>query len=250
MIPLSGPYYVECNEVFRDATNQSELMLEQLAIHAGDQADLTVLSVGSGAGLFEVPMLRMLGDRWQRFVGVDVNSHACEILRDKLKEEFSGRLAYEVLNQSFQDYQTDLRFDFVLFNHTFEYLDGDRLLWIQKSLDLLNQAGSVLIFSPHRGGINKYYGEAFSPCFSEDLELLLTTTEFQHSTTRINAECDLSLLSNENADPDKIRLLSFLTQVDCRELPPATLVEITDYFRSLGNGESSRIPHPATLFVL
>lgn len=250
MIPLSGPYYVECNEVFRRSTNQSELMLEQLTFHTEGRADLSVVSVGSGAGLFEVPMLRLLGDRCQQFVGVDVNSHACETLQRKLDEEFSGRLAFEVLNQSFQDYQTDLRFDLVLFNHTFEYLDGDRLLWIQKSLDLLDKGGSVLIFSPDRGGINRYYGEVFSPCFSEDLELLLTKTEFDHTTFRIKAECDLSLLSKEDADPDKIRLLSFLTQADCRELSSATLVEIIEYFRSLGNEEGSMIPHPATLFIL
>lgn len=250
MIPLSGEYYVECNEVFRRSTNQAERMLNEMSTYAEDRSGLRILSVGSGAGLFEMPMLRTLEGKVASFVGVDVNEHACRLLQTKLEGEFSASFDFEVVNQAFQDYHTEHRFDVVLFNHTFEYLDGDRLSWIQKSRELLAEAGNVLIFSPNRGGINKYYDEVFSPCFSEDLEQLLTMVDIRHSRTTIQAECDLALLAGGDDDPDKIRLLSFLTQVDCRELPAAMRETFVKYFLSLRNGDSSMIPHPTTLFVL
>ncbi|MFQ5921658.1 MAG: class I SAM-dependent methyltransferase [Anaerolineales bacterium] len=250
MIPLSGEYYVECNEVFRRSTNQAEHMLAEMGEFAQDRSDLSILSVGSGAGLFEMPMLQMLEGEIKRFVGVDVNELACRILQAKLNEKFGASFEFEVVNRAFQDYRTERRFEIVLFNHTFEYLDGDRLSWIQKSRELLGEAGNVLIFSPNRGGINKFYEEVFAPCFSEDLEHLLMKTGINHSTTAIDAKCDVTMLASRDDDPDKIRLLSFLTQADCRELPSSKRREFVDYFLSLSNGVTSMIPHPATLFVL
>ncbi|MFQ5943644.1 MAG: class I SAM-dependent methyltransferase [Anaerolineales bacterium] len=250
MIPLSGEYYVECNEVFRRSTNQAERMLDELSAYAKDRSALRILSVGSGAGLFEIPMLRTLGSAIARFVGVDVNEHACRLLQVKLENEFGTAFDFEVVNLAFQDYQTDRRFEVVLFNHTFEYLNGDRLSWIQKSRELLGEAGNVLIFSPNRGGINKYYDEVFSPCFSEDLEQMLSMVGIRHSKATIEAECDLTLLTGEDDDPDKIRLLSFLTQIDCRDLPASMRGEFVEYYLSLRNGDSTLVPHPTTLFIL
>ncbi len=250
MIPLSGEYYIECNEVFRRSTNQSEHMLAEMHNFAQELSNLRILSVGSGVGLFEIPMLRMLEDRVVSFAGVDVNEQACRILQEKLNKEFGNSLDFKVEHRSFQEYRTDHRFEIVLFNHTFEYLSGDRLSWIQKSRDLLVESGSVLIFGPNRGGINRFYEEVFAPCFSEDLDHLLTHIGMKHSTTAIEAECDVALLTGEDDDSDNVRLLSFLTQADCRDLPPPKRRELADYYLSLSGDENSMIPHPATLFVL
>jgi SAM-dependent methyltransferase len=250
MIPLSGEYYVECNDVFRRTTNQSKQMLAEMRSFAQGRSELRILSVGSGVGLFEIPMLRMLEDRVASFDGVDVNEHACRILQEKLDKEFGTGLDFKVEHRSFQKYRTDHRFEIVLFNHTFEYLSGDRLSWIQKSRDLLVGSGNVLIFSPNRGGINRFYEEVFAPCFSEDLDQLLTHIGMEHSTTAIEGSCDVTLLTGNGEDPDKVRLLSFLTQADCRDLPPAKQRDLADYYLSLSGDETSIIPHPATLFVL
>ena len=250
MIPLSGKYYVECNEVFRRSTNQPDRMLDEMRKFAQGRSELRILSVGSGAGLFEIPMLLMLKSKTKYFVGVDVNNHACQVLRNRLQEEFGSSLDFEVENLSFDEYRTDRRFEIVLFNHAFEYLDGNPLSWIQKSRELLAEAGIVLIFSPNRGGINRFYDELFAPFLSEDLKPLLARTGINYSTTTIDAECDLSLLDGDEEDSNRIRLLSFLTQTDCRNLPPSTQREFAGYFLSLRKGETSMIPHPTTLFVL
>ena len=250
MIPLTGEYYIECNDVFRRTTNQSEQMLAEMRNYAEGRSDLRILSVGSGVGLFEIPMLQMLGDNVASFDGVDVNEYACQKLQEKLENEFGTSLEFNVEHRSFQKYKTDHRFELVLFNHTFEYLGGDRLSWIQKSRDLLVGSGNVLIFSPNRGGINRFYEEVFAPTFSEDLDQLLTHIGMEHSTTAIEGSCDVALLTGNGEDPDKVRLLSFLTQADCRDLLPAKQRELVDYYLSLSDDDSSIVPHPATLFVL
>lgn len=250
MKPLTGEYYVKCNEVFRNSTDQARLMLNEVDRYSVDRSKLRILSVGAGAGLFEIPMLEILGDKVESFAGVDVNEHACRLLIEKLERKFSGSLEYEVANEAFQDFQTGQRFEIVLFNHTFEYLDGDRLSWVQKSRDLLSDDGNVLIFSPNRGGINKFYGEVFAPCFSEDLARLLDTVGMQHTTTRIDGQLDVSLLTGDRQNPDRIRLLSFLTQIDCRGASDSELSGFVRYFLSLRNGDTSMVHHPTTLFVL
>ena len=62
------------------------------------------------------------------------------------------------------------------------------------------------------------------------------------------AACDISSL--DRADDDAVKLLSFLTQRDCRKLPAPERQAQADYFRSLRPPGSSVIPHPFALFVL
>ena len=52
---LTDPYYSQSHQVFRRATNQTELMLDHLVERLRGSARLSICSVGSGAGLFEIP---------------------------------------------------------------------------------------------------------------------------------------------------------------------------------------------------
>lgn len=250
MIPLQGKYYAECNEVFRRATDQADRMLEEIQPYLRQKKNLDLLSVGSGVGLFEIPMLRTYLDEIRSFVGLDISRYACEVLERKLEEEFEGKLEYSCVNLSFQEYRTDRSFDLLIFSHTFEYFDGDRLPWIQKSVDLLGDSGRVLIFSPNRGGINEVYAGLRDPFFSEDLEELLTRNGIPHEVSMIDARCDIVLLDDADQNQDKLRLLSFLTQMDCRQVSPHQREEYINYYRSLRPAHGSAIPHPATLFIL
>ena len=144
----------------------------------------------------------------------------------------------------------------MLFNHVFEYLGKQHLRWINKSLNLLSNSGNILIFSPNRGGINKIYAEitrdvnGFDPFFAADIEALLRDKSIPFYEKAVHGECDISLLDQPNEDPNKVRLLSFLTQIDCRRLPDAEKNSYAEYYRSLRYEGKNLIPHPATLFTL
>lgn len=256
--PLSGDYYAECNELFRSLTDQTEIMLRAVHDHLQDELELNILSVGSGVGLFEIPLLQQLLKKRLEiplFVGIDNDTYACKIFSKKLNTIFGTKLKFQILPKTFQNYQSMQRFDLILFNHVFEYFADSHLQWINKSLDLRSDAGRIMIFSPTRGGINKIYGDmmrhvsGFNPFFADDIATLLSTSEIAYSARELDASCDISLLEEADEHPDKIKLLSFLTQMDCREIDPGLKAEYSAYYSSLKT-KHNRIPHPTTLFVL
>jgi SAM-dependent methyltransferase len=219
---------------------------------------VSILSVGSGVGLFEIPMLKMLQDDdvpISHFVGVDVSSHACARLEENLEAEFGPGIWHEVVCSPFQDFTSSRVFDIVLYNHTFEYLGGRPGRWLCKSESLLASGGRVIVFSPDRGGINLIYGEVarelggWSPLFADDIDATLANLGNLFQKRTLVAECDVSLLDRSGPHPDKIRLLSFLTQRDCRAIPAETLESYVEYYLSLRQGGPT-IPHPTTMFVL
>jgi len=259
MSSLAGDYYAACNAVFRRSTNQSHLMLKEVREFCRDKESMSILSVGSGVGLFEIPMLKMLiEDRIDilKFVGIDINEYACNVFKEKLQAGFGRSLEFDVVHQSFQEFASEARLSLILYNHVLEYLGDHHLKWIHKSLDLLSDNGNILIFSPDRSGINKIYDETmkdlngFDPFFSDDVETMLTGNFIEFSTKRILAECDISLLDESNDNPGKIKLLGFLTQIDCRRMSDERKNEYARYYKSLRGKNKNTIPHPATLFIL
>ncbi len=259
MLPLVGEYYAECHEVFRTATTQTAAMIREAQKFCRQKQNVRILSIGSGVGLFEIPMLKLLirdGIMIRCFVGVDIDEYAIGVFRSKLRSEFGSLFAFDVVNQSFQEFSSTSTFDIILYNHVVEYLGDHHLRWIHKSIDLLSDRGNILIFSPNRGGINKIYAESmrevngFDPFFADDIEAMLKNNSIPFYEKAIAGECDLSLLETSNDDPDKIRLLSFLTQMDCRSVPDAQKNSYAEYYRSLRYEGGNSIPHPATLFIL
>ena len=257
--PLSGKFYVQAQEVFRRATDQNDRMLEATLQITRGTTDMRMLSVGSGSGLYELPFLEALraaGTPPRRFVGVDPNRRAVQKLDRALQRRFAGRLDFEVRAETFQKFEARERFDLVAFNHTFEYLKGDHRRWIRKAFRMVDRNGLVLIFSPLRGGINSLYS-AFARTlydhavvFADDLHRLLAEIELVYRVQRVEAVCDISALAGGPENPDFYPLLSFLTQIDCRDIAQKDLSGIADCFLSLREPGDPTISHPAELFLI
>ena len=259
VLTLSDEYYADCHEIFRRSTNQTGLMLKEVQDIFRNSERISILSVGSGMGLFEIPMLTLLmeeGIYIPKFVGTDVNEYACNIFKMKLQAEFGSSAKFEVTNQSFQEFSSKSHFDLILSNHIFEYFRDHHVKWIHKSLNLLSDDGSLLIFSPNKGGINQIYAElmkdagGYTPIFSDGIEGLLTSNSIDFYSKIIVAECDISLLRESNNNPEKIKLLSFLSQIDCRHISEEKRDTFLNYFMNLRIKNKNTIPHPTTLFVL
>lgn len=234
-------------------------MMEALLAECEDYEDFSILSVGSGSGLFEVPMLKKLlaeGKKVSRFTGVDIDEDANRLLKDALNTEFASLLDNEIVSASFDAFNPKEPADIILYNHVFEYIREGQLDWMRKSLDLLAAGGKLLLFSPIQGGINAIYEQNMNehfdyvPYYSADIEKMLSDAGMAFSKERIEGECDISLLDELDNDPNGTRLLSFLTQVDCRKVPGEQLAEQVSYFKSLAQQGDKRIPHPTDFFVL
>lgn len=256
---LADPYYSDAHEVFRAATDQTEKMLDRLVDRLQGRSRLSICSVGSGVGLFELPMLARLraeGIGLARFTGVDASAHAASVLQRKLEAVDSAGLEFDVVVGAFQDYETSARFDLVLFNHVLEYLQGAATESLARSRTLLTADGAVVVFSPTRGGINRPYEDTYAeltgapPVFADDIERLLDEAVIGYTRETILASCDISALDRAGNDEEKMALLSFLTQRDCRELPEEARERYVDYYRLLRRAGESGIAHPTALFVL
>lgn len=227
-------------------------MLEALEAVISGRERLSILSVGAGTGLFEIPMLesvRASGIELTRFVGIDVDPPACRALDRRLRERFGDSLDFQVVNQPFEQFEAHRRFDLVLFVHTFEYLTGDPNRWIERARRLLDRGGRLVIFSPQRGGINQIYERFTQGCFSNDLERLLEAAGIDYSANLISAHCEIGPLFDPD-HPDRIELLSFLTQLDCRPLEAEQQARFIRCYRSLQDPDTGKIPHPTTAFVI
>ena len=259
MAVLAGDYYAECHKIFRQATNQQQLMLMEIRQMYQKAASLIILSVGSGVGLFELPMLDLLltqGVRIKKFVGNDIDRYACDVLSQKLDYKYEKKLDYEVVATSFEKFDSTDRFDLILFNHVFEYLPKNHLMWLKKAQGLLADKGCVIIFSPNKPGINKIYSETFhqlhgySPFFTAGVKEILDLNNIFYKSKEILAECDISLLRENEKHPEKLMLLSFLVQMDCRKMTLEKQNEYRDYFLSLRPFGKVTIPHPTTMFII
>ena len=191
-----------------------------------------------------------------RFIGIDKSEHACAVLEAKLEAAADPGLDYEVVVVPFDSFETDERFDLVLFNHVIEYLGADAFGWIGRSRGMLRDDGSVMVFSPTRGGINQPYEETFveltgtPPIFADDVAHLLDAGGVAYAKETMIASCDISALDRPDADPEKVMLLSFLTQRDCRGLPEVVRQRYVDHYRSLRPPGERGIAHPTTLFAI
>ncbi len=259
MAVLAGDYYAECHELFRHATNQQRLMLAEIRPRYQGAASLSILSVGAGVGLFEMPMLDLLfgqGVNITKFVGNDFDSYACKVLRQKLENKYRDDFVYEVVAVPFEDFFSKDRFDLILFNHVFEYIPGNHLKLLKKAQWLLADGGHILLFSPSKPGINKIYAETFhhlhgySPVFAGEIGEILIKGDIPFKKKKIMGECDISLFKEAMKFHEKLMLLSFLTQIDCRRIPLEKQNEYLEYYLSLRFPGKDTIPHPATMFII
>ncbi len=255
---LDGLYYAESHEIFRGQSNQQELMLKALQDVIGEKDEISILSVGAGSGLFEIPLLKELmnsGIGISQFMGIDINLSACKLLEARLAQEFGSDINYYVEESSLEDFSSDKNFDLVLFNHVFEYIDSGHVALLEKSLSLISKGGEIVLFSPLRGGINHLYEmnsqHLFNrtPYFSDDIEgLLRNGMNITFEKQGIIADCKIDLLIPGENEDLREKMLSFLCQIDCRKLPPEEIEEAKDFFLSIT--ESGILPHPTDMFII
>lgn len=259
-IPWFGTrYYNKCHALFRRLTDQPQRMLEDIRAICGERPCDRILSVGSGTGLFEIPMLEMLlsdGTDPQLFVGIDINREACNQLSLRLEAAQLKHMEWQVLPQAFEGYAPTERFDVVMFNHSFEYLSGPPARWVRKALGLLTEDGICLIYSPDRGDINAPYADmaeqayGLAPRFSDDLKRALGAEGIHFAEYTILGMCSVEPLARPDQDEERTQLLSFLCQIDCREVGREARASMADYYLGLSVGGERTIPHPTTRFLI
>lgn len=254
--PLSHDRFLETHVAFETSSTQQDQIREQLAAESLP-GPASVLSVGCGSGILDVPLAERLSHgRQLRYVGVEPNpvqSAAFEAQLAKLPVDA------EAVTATFEDYvdgAADERFDLVLLIHTHYYL-RDVPEGLAQAAALARPGGKLVVAAAPRGPLN-VLAEAFWPApgddglwFSEQLSAHLDARGVAAPARRIEGRLDVTSCFEGTPRGDAIR--DFVVQADTRSMSADVRSAIDDALCAMGRKEADgrwTVPHPVDLFEI
>jgi SAM-dependent methyltransferase len=249
--PLSDARFLETHVAFETSSNQQRQILETLA---RDQGVGSVLSVGCGSGILDGPLAhRLAAQSSVRWVGLDPNPLHCRLFRDRVR---GAGIDAEVVESTFEAFETAERFDRVLMIHAHYYFE-DVPVGLAKAASLLSANGLLVLAVAPRGPLNRL-AQLFWPkpshqdlWFSEALGSHLDRAGSAAKPTRIEARLDVTeCLENTSRG---IAIRDFVVQADTEAMPERIRARIDRALRLMGRLERDgrfTVPHPVDLFEL
>jgi len=264
--PLPDARYAECVECYEAKSDQRTRMhawLEARLVSALPADRARVLSVGSGSGAFDAPLLDAVSRRADEvdYVGIDPNPHQCAAFAERL-EGSRGRSGVRV-DVHTGDFETATLdggpFDLVHFTHCLYYFPRPGRA-VERALELLAPGGAVLAFLAPNEELNALADACWAltqggrrSWFADDLARFLGDRPTHRVTrTRIDAWLDASACLGE-PHPDGARLLDFIAQADTGRLPADVTEAMRRYLRSVAvrdDGGRFLLPHPVDAFLI
>ena len=161
---LEPTEYHEGFKEFLARTDQKQVSLEWFKVHFNNRTDIKrVLSIGCGEGSFDLLLLKILPNV-QTYVGIDPNPSHISSFQHRYENEFlpsypsmrlvearfeevglSPEVDVELLQQDFEDFRTDQRYDLIIMSHVLYYIP-QRKFALSKACTLLNDDGILRLF--------------------------------------------------------------------------------------------------------
>lgn len=262
--PLAGGYYEQCNRLFRQCSNQQQLMLDwalkNVPVDTGNEKTFAVLSIGCGCGLFDLPFLEGLRchypQRGIRYHGLDYNAVQLRPLARSLAQISAVQATLDPV--AFEQWDTEQGFDCVLLVHTLYYMRNPTVV-LDRARHLLKPGGRVLLFSAERGGLN-YAAQVFAgsgAASTNDYVFHDTVDRYLRERAVIGLrECLPGVLNAELAftgmQAQLEALLSFIAQADLRAgLNSQAKAEFREWMRGLraADGGPADLSHPVWAYA-
>lgn len=257
--PLNDGYYAHCLEVFEANSDQRLGLLNWLEAnvisHMSQDAN-AILSVGCGTGAFDERILQYAQSRMKHlsYLGIEPNAVEANEFLERMRAQKTEQVEVAVLMQKFGERQFEQEFDLILFVQSIYYLQ-DRTNAIDVALQALKPGGELLIVIAPDEELNtianlmwrRQMGQ--KSWFSVDVRNHLKARGYDYSETRINA----NLNANEcfsNASEEGRNIVDFIVQTRTDQLPTALRNNISDFLKSIANGEDdmASLPHPVDIF--
>jgi ubiquinone/menaquinone biosynthesis C-methylase UbiE len=262
---LSESEYAAAFAAYRTKTNQAELMLEWLQKHAefivNEKEELSVLSVGTGYGEFDlaaIPILQKLAPRLH-YTAIDPNNGMLEHFKTDFVARRIQNVELNVQNCSFEEFvrQEPKQYDLIHFTHCL-YFISDRASAIKKSLELLKPNGLILIFNSMTAGsqdlrirfTKKATGKLSLVFSAEQLKELLEHENIKHLFDVINSVTDVTECFTSR--PTGRLLLNFFLLCNSDNISKSLRSEVLDYIKRIAFAEGSRflMLHPVGVFCI
>lgn len=256
---LAGSDYTASHAAFRARSDQQERMLEQLMgqFSRPISPPRSVLSVGCGAGLFDLALaqrLRALGGQ-PLTVGLDPNPAQIAAFRERFAE---AGLPCRTVEEPFEKAKITERFELVLFSHSLYYL-SDPLEALRRGRQLLAPGGRVVVFHGTRRGLKQVRGALLSALgvperafFGADaLAEALTQARIPFTHETLQSVVDVTLCMTPDS-PEGEALMSFLVQTRWADLPEPIQAQVRGALKPLctRDGDTWTLGHPFAAFTL
>lgn len=249
--PLTEARFLETHVAFEAASTQQPQILEQLAAMTLP-AGARVLSVGCGSGILDIPLAaRWLARGALEYVALEPSPRQCELAVAGLR---ALGIPSTGVTSTFEAFETEQRFDLVMFVHTHYYLD-DVAASLAKAATLLTEHGRLVVVAAPRGALNRLASEFWPDrdvagmWFAEELlaHFHVRGTGLNHAP--LDGRLDVTPCLLDMPAGEAIR--DFVVQADTRQLSEGVRARIDDALRKIARRELGgrwTVPHPAELF--
>ncbi|MBT4257559.1 class I SAM-dependent methyltransferase [archaeon] len=175
----------------KDLPSDVERLLKLLNSHS------KVLEIGCGTGRIGIELIK---DGFEYF-GIDKQKKYLDLFLEKINRKKLGNKDFELINKSFEEFDFDNKFKFILFSWTVigDFSKEEQLLAIKKTYRLLLKDGICILENPAKGEtyneLNLYNP---TPFYYEDWKKELTKIGFSHYSkeyfTKTGVKRELTIL--------------------------------------------------------
>ncbi len=260
--PLPFCHYDESHELFEGSSNQQAKILSWLmdfqATSGSSTEPLTVLSVGCGSGILDLPLIESMADSTERlvYVGVDPNPIACDRFRQAFAELDLGSVELKLHETSIDNLECSQSYDLIHAVHSLYYFN-DPSSDIDRIAARLQAAGKMVLFHAPKGPLNQlancfWTTPSVQPhWFSEELERHLKSMKYSYRKDVLDASLDVTgCFESENAEGEMI--LDFILQTACRDLGEQAIRLCLEFLDVISAHKDQKVlaPHPVDVFIV
>ncbi len=257
--PLEGERYKDGQLIFRRSSNQQQLMLEWLERNFVSQPGsepIRFLSIGAGTGIFDTQLIQefLKRDRQIQYEGIDPNVEVLRLLEASLRPLEGAKLEASVILSDFESFQTPKRFNFILLVHT-HYFFFDLRQSLQKAWDLLEEGGSIVLYSALDIFLSQFFNVTFEsnfghpPWLSHHVQEALNGLNIPFRSESIYAELDISACFGADAKAAH-DLLAFIIHADVTDKPGVDILLSCLKENAVRENGRYLLPHTVDVFVI
>lgn len=256
--------YAECFEVYKRLSTEWECMRQWIYNNLLDslphKENISILSVGSGSGDFDLQLIELVASRFRSVDYVAVEPNKVHSQRFKIRTityPLQG-IRFKIHTLPFEELRIDTHFDLIHFTHCLYYIP-DRARAVLKALNMIVDHGIVLIFHQTPMGINQIQrrflkrvkGTEKDMFSSKELQDILDRHHIRYRLNMMDSFLDVSDCLIADSETSR-KLISFFLECDTRQLLPEIGQEICRFIKELSCNDQghSLIFQPIAVFSL
>ncbi len=263
-LSLCHDRYAECFEAYKRISTEWECMRQWIHDNLLDslshKENISILSVGSGSGDFDLQLIELLASKFKSvdYVAVEPNKvHSQQFKIRTITYPLQG-IRFRIHTLPFEELRIDERFDLIHFTHCLYYIP-DRARAVLKALNMIVDYGIVLIFHHTPMGINQIQrrflkrvkGTEKDIFCSKELQDILDRHHIRYRLNMMDSFLDVSDCLIADSETTQ-KLISFFLECDTRQLLPEIRQEICQFINKLSFCDQGRklLLHPVAVFSL